>query len=384
MLHLPPYAFDSELGSRNIKSMLRRCYIALAILSVSGVAIFAQTPSPSPKPVEDAAPNKSVTVPVPAKSFKRWVDIDGLAVSTRYRYVENAAGVITNNQNQYQVNARARFKFDREGRYSVYAGLFSGNNLTSGWANTGIGTGSPQGDVFLKQLYFDAKPVKWLQVQVGGIGANNGENSEITGYDNDVYLTGERVVVRRPKNLYFDEISVTNAYIGDINRPNVFRRFKNFGRSNYHQLLVRKQVNKRVAFSADYTFEAGTDTLRQAVKISAPEAKIFDILHFENYQRVDPDKGYGFSLWGEKVIRKKLNLSGGFARIDRTMFNADRFPRGNRFFIGAAYKLTRELTLNPVLIQAVGPLDAPSLPRTRLDLILTFNVLETLRRLKVY
>ena len=384
MLHLPRYVVDSERRPRNIKSMLRRCYIAIAIAGLLGIATFAQSPTPSPKPVEDASPSKAAAAPVPAKAFKRWVDIEGLAVSTRYRYVENAAGVITNNQNQYQVNARARFKFDREGRYSVYAGLFSGNNLTSGWANTGIGTGSPQGDVFLKQLYFDAKPVKWLQVQVGGIGANNGENSEITGYDNDVYLTGERVAVRRAKNLYFDEIAVTNAYIGDINRPNVFLRFKNFGRSNYHQLLVRKQVNKRVGFSADYTFEAGTDTLRQAVKISAPEAKIFDILHFENYQRVDPDKGYGFSIWGEKVIRKKLNLSGGFAHIDRTMFNADRFPRGNRFFIGAAYKLTRELTLNPVLIQAVGPLDAPSLPRTRLDLILTFNVLETLRRLKVY
>jgi hypothetical protein len=364
--------------------VLRKTYFGALFSVIFVAASYAQSPTTAQRPIVEVTPSKTVAAPVPAKAFKRWVDIEGLAVSTRYRYVENAAGVITNNQNQYQVNARARFKFDREGRYSVYAGLFSGNNLTSGWANTGIGTGSPQGDVFLKQLYFDAKPVKWFQVQVGGIGVNNGENSEITGYDNDVYLTGERVAVRRPKNLYFDEISVTNAYIGDITRPNVFRRFKNFGRSNYHQLLVRKQVNKRVGFSADYTFEAGTDTLRQAVKISAPEAKVFDILHFENYQRVDPDKGYGFSLWGEKVIRKKLNLSGGFAHIDRTMFNADRFPRGNRFFIGAAYKLTRELTLNPVLIQAVGPLDAPSLPRTRLDLILTFNVLETLRRMKVY
>jgi len=226
--------------------------------------------------------------------------------------------------------------------------------------------------------------VKWLQVQVGGIAPNNGENSEITGYDNDSYITGERVTLRKVKALYFDEISATNAYIGDVNRPNVFRRFKRLGSSNYHQFLVRKQVSKRVGFSADYTFEGGTDTFRQAVRVSAPEAKVFDILHFENYQRVDPEKGYGFSLWGEKVIRKKLNLSGGFARIDTTMFNADRFPRGNRFFIGAAYRLTRELTLNPVLIQAVGPLDSPSIPRTRLDVILTFNVLETLRRLKVY
>ena len=384
MLHRRRYSFDSEPGSRNIKSMLRRCYIALALLSVSGVAALAQSPSPSPKPVEDAAPAKAATLPVPAKAFKRWVDIEGLALSTRYRYVETAAGVVTNNQLQYQVNARARFKFDREGRYSVYAGLFTGTSLTSGWNNTGIGTGSPQGDIFVKHLHFDAKPVKWLQVLVGGIAVNQGENSEITGYDNDSYITGERVTLRKVKALYFDEISATNAYVGDINNPNVFPRLKHLGRSNYHQLLVRKQVNKRVGFSADYTFEAGTDTLRQAVRISAPEAKVFDILHFENYQRLDPEKGYGFALWGEKVIRKKLNLSGGFARIDTTMFNGDRYPRGNRFFIGAAYKLTRELTVNPVLIQAVGPLAAPSIPRTRLDVVFTYNVLETLRRLKVY
>ena len=89
-------------------------------------------------------------------------------------------------------------------------------------------------------------------------------------------------------------------------------------------------------------------------------------------------------MWGEKAVGKKLNLSGGFARIDRTMFNGDRYPRGNRLFINAAYKITREFTVNPVLIRAVGPLATASTHRTRFELIFGFNVLETLHRFKIY
>ena len=61
----------------------------------------------------------------------------------------------------------------------------------------------------LKLLYLDAKPVKSFEFQIGGIAVNQGENTEATGYDNDVYITGERVLIRRPKKLYFDKISLT-------------------------------------------------------------------------------------------------------------------------------------------------------------------------------
>src|SRR5205085_629189 len=109
-------------------------------------------------------------------------------------------------------------------------------------------------DFNLRQLYFDARPVDGIQIQVGGLGIERGENTEITTYDNDGYIVGERLHIARPKRLYFDDIVATRAFIGDTNQPNVFRRLHRLDEANYYQLLVRKTVNKAFGFSADYTY----------------------------------------------------------------------------------------------------------------------------------
>lgn len=347
---------------------LRFWLVAFAVCGLLPAVASSQTPSPTP---------------VVAKELKRWLDIETLSAATRYRYVENNNGTTASVQ-QYQVTARARFKFDAKGKYSVVGHFTTGNSVTSGWNLTGWGTGDLQKDFYVKQLFFEAKPIKELAIQVGGIAPNNGENTEITGYDNDSYLMGERVKILAPKKFYFDEISATNGHLGDPTRPNVFRRFKRLGKSNYHQFLVRKTINKRASFSADYTFDSGVDTLRQAIKVNVPELGLVDSVRFENYQRIDPQPGYGFALSGEKKVNPKLSFTGGFTKISHAMINADRFPRGTRFFVSGSYKLTRELTINPVIIQAIGPLPTGSLPRTRFEIIASYNILEALRHYKIF
>ncbi len=339
-------------------------------------SVNAQQPAPASNAIKKSEPTTG-------QKIKRWFEFDSLSISTRYRIIRNASGNNISEQQQYQFAGRGHFKFDKDGKYSIYAGLFSGNTITAGWNNTGLGTGRPQTNLYLKQLYFDAKPVKGLEFQFGGIPMNNGENTEITTYDNDVYLTGERVAVRMPKKYYFDEISAANGYIGDLTQPGIFHRFKHLGKSNYHQFLVRKQVNKHVSFSADYTFESGRDTLHQAVKFKLPESHVIDTLLFENYERVDPDRGYGLNLYGEKLLKKKVTIGGGFARIDRPMLNGDRFPPGKRMYINAAVKLTRELTLSSILIEGVGKMPSPISVRRRFEIIFSYNILETLHRLKL-
>ena len=362
--------------------MLRKCCVLITSLLLA-LTIASQTPSPSPTSAEDKpAPLKSPE-PAPNAAFKRWIEIDALTVSSRYRFIENNAGVTTNNQLQWQFNGRGRFKFDRAGKYSVYAVAGTGLSLTSGWDNTGWGTGDPQGHVFLKQLFFEAKPVKTVGVQVGGIGINSGENTEVIAYDNDTYMMGERVQFRSPKHLYFDEVSVTFGHIGDVNTPNVFRRFKRLDEWNYHQTLVRKKLNNVVSFSADYTYDAGRDTLRQAVRFKPPKGKPLDTILFENYEQLSPDAGYGFSIFGDKQFWKRLTIGGGFVRIDRPMPNGDRYQQGNRLFTTSNFRISREFSLSTAVIRAVGDLPAASTPRTRLDIILTYNILESLKKHKV-
>ena len=365
--------------------MVLRCVGAfgtLMVLAFSNSAVCQSTPVDAA--VKPPAPNATPVDQKPADKFKRWFEFDALAFSPRYRLIRDASDETIGNAAQFQVVGRGHFKFDKKGRYSIHLGLYTGNNITGGWNNTGWGTGDAQTNLYLKQLYFAAKPVDGLEIQVGGIGFNNGVATEVTGYDNDAYLTGERVSVRLPKKAYFDEISVTNGYLGDIRAPSVFGRLKHLNKSNFHQFLVKKVLNKHISFSADYTFEGGRDFLRQAIKFKLPESGILDTILFENYQRLDPDPGYGFSLYGEKTVHKKLVLGAGFARIDAPMFNADRFPPGNRFYASATWRLTREFSVTPFFIQAIGDLPTPTSQRTRFDLIFTFNILETLRRYKLH
>src|SRR5687768_10464289 len=154
------FRFDLRLSQFAGQLMVRKCCVLFTSLLIS-ISAASQTPSPTPIPAEDT--------PALAKSnseFKRWIDIDALAVSTRYRFIENNAGVTTNNQMQWQFNGRGRFKFDRASKYSVYSVVGTGVTLTSGWNNAGWGTGDGQTDLYVKQLYADAKPVITIGVQV--------------------------------------------------------------------------------------------------------------------------------------------------------------------------------------------------------------------------
>ena len=356
--------------------------VAVLILALSDSAVCQSAPVDGI--VKTPAADAPLVVQTPAEQFKRWFEIDALKFSPRYRLIRDATGTTVGNAAQYQFIGQGHFKFDKKGKYSIHFGVFTGNSMTGGWNNTGVGTGDGQTGLYLKQLNFRAKPVDGLEIQFGGLGLNNGVGTETTGYDVDAYLMGERVSVRLPKKVYFDEISVTNGFFGDRLEPNVLNRFKRLDEMNYHQFLVRKQLNEHISFSADYTFESGRDFLRQAVNFKVRESHILDTILFENYQRLDPDPGYGFNIFGDKAVHKNLVLGGGFARIDKPMFNADRFPPGNRLYTSMNWQLSREFSINSVLIQGIGDLPTPGSTRTRLDLSLTFNVLELLHRYKLH
>lgn len=353
------------------------------LLVCFGVFTVPRGQTPNLKPA-DAPKTKTSEKATFGPEFKRWFDIETWTLSTRYRYIRTDAGIVTNDQQQWQMQFRPRLKFDARAKYSIAAFVGTGRAFNSGWNNLGPGTGTPQTNLYVKQLYFDARPTKNIEIQFGGIGINQGEGTEITTFDNDGYITGERLIVRAPKQLWFDEISATNAFLGDTQRPSIFGRLHRLDEANYHQFLLRKQATKEVAFSADYTFWAGSDTFHQAVR-AKPRKFLFTTLLFEAYERVSTPKGYGFNAFAERVINKKLTAGGGFANTDRRLLlNADRFPPGKRLYAGLIFRPNQEFIFQPVIIQGVGDISPTTLPRTRLDIILTWNVLETLHRHHIF
>ncbi|MFL6375289.1 MAG: hypothetical protein ACJ73D_11535, partial [Pyrinomonadaceae bacterium] len=345
----------------------RRSLFALALTIFAAYCSIGQTvwtTKASSSGGATAEPLPSAT-PQPAKvgaGVKRWFDLDNALLQTRYQNIRtNASPSANSSKLQWQVFIKGHFQFDSKAKYRVNWLVQTGNNFTAGWNNTGWGTGLPQTNLYVKQLYFDAKPSKRFEFQIGGIEVNRGEATEAVTYDNDAYLTGERISVRAPKQLFFDEISATNAFLGDLNHPSIFQRLHHLSESNYHQFLVRKQAIKQIGFSVDYTFESGKDRLHEAIRFKAPKQLFFNTLLFETYQRLDPQRDAGFNLFGERVANKWLTLNGGFSIIDRRMtLNGDKFQPGHRVYIGSVIQLNHAFSVNSFFSHAIGPLPTAS------------------------
>jgi hypothetical protein len=324
--------------------------------------------------------------PTPARPLSRWLDLQTATLGTRYRFIDNSQDVTLANQMQSHAQFKARFKFDRDGDYSINAGAFTGGNFVAGFNDTGVGTGDLTTNLYLKQLYFSAKPIDGVEVQYGGLYFNRGESTEITTYDNDGFLIGERVVVQRPRNFFFDEISATYAFLGDLTMPNINKRWHGLKESNYHQFLVSKRIAERAVVSTDYTFQSGIDTLRQALRVNTPELKAFDFIRVELYERVNPNADGGLAAIVEKsFLKKRLALGGGYAQIDPNYggLNADRFNRGRRFFFNGSYKLTPEFTISTFYTHAFKN-DFPVVTQTRFEIFFTYNLLKSLQKAGIF
>lgn len=360
----------------------------LAAILLLPLTMSAQTNAPQepPKMVIEMRTGDTHLTPTHTsreRKLARWFDLQTASISNRYQFIENAGGATTANHEQYQVTFKGRFKFDGEGKYSINAGVFSGRSFFSGWNNSGWGTGRSTSNLYLKQLYLSAKPVRGVELQYGSLYFLHGEATEITAYDYDGYVTGQRITLARPDQLYFDEISYTAGYLGDFNTPNLNKRYHRLRQVNFHHFLVGKKINERVRASADYASESGMDVFRQAIKIKMPETRIIDTFLFENYERAGKAAGYGFNVYGEKKLHQPFTLGGGYAQIDRAGLNSDRFPQGKRLHLNGLITLTPEFSFTMGITQAVGKLPGNQ-PRTRLDIGINYNLLHSLKRVGLF
>jgi hypothetical protein len=352
----------------------------------SGTLLNQETQMASNLPATTAVSPAIAVAAVEAKSpsqgiLFRWLEINSAMLSTDYRGIYNSNGTQTNSQMLGKDVFKGRLKLDPKGNFSIAALVGTGTNFTSSWTTLGPGTGIPISNHYLKQLYLSAKPVKGLEVQYGGLEISRGESTEITSYDNDGYIVGERVRLKNPKVCFFDEISATYAYLGDLTTPNLLKRFHRLQQSNYHQFLVGKSIGKRTAVSGDYSFQWGIETLRQAIKMKVPELKVADSIRFENYQRLDVKPDFGWGTTAEKAVNRKLSLASGYANIDPNYgnLNGNRYFRGQRVHFLVNYALTSEVTLSSYFTHAFQN-DFLVLNNDYMEFIFNYNMLKGLQR----
>jgi len=326
-----------------------------------------------------AVPAVSAT-PAPAGPFSRWLDLQAGSLGARYKRTA-ATDAPWLYQVQYLLLARGRVKFDRKGRFAAGFRLQTGKLFSQSWNSAGPGYGDAATNVYLKELLASASPWKSIEIQFGGIGVNRGESTEITSFSNNGYLTGERVSVRSPGRLFFDEISATGAYLGDQAKPGFFQRTDRLSQMNYHQFLVSKRISEQVSFSADYTSHDGIATLRQAVKFHPNKNNFIDSILFENYQRFEYHPAWGFALTIQKKPTPRLALTGGFVDIDRYFpdWNSDKLGRGKRIYLIAAYNFWQDFTVALFAGKAFSG-DFPVINAARFDCAVTYDVLKALKR----
>lgn len=343
---------------------MRRILRSAVLLLASCGTVAAQTPARAPEP-----------------PLRRWFEFQQFVLGTRYRFIRNSADVTTSDHMQYREQIRFRFNVDAKKRYTLNAGVFTGTQYVASWNNLGPGTGEFDGRSHaMRQIYFSATPVTGLEGQLGSLFVSRGEHTEFTTYDDDGWVTGGRLSVRRPKSLYVDELSVTRGVVASTTTPNLWKRWDDLDDLNYTQLLAAKRFAPVVAASMDYTKHGRTDTLRAAVSLRFRHASPLAALRWEQYARLSEPDGAGFAVTAERPVTKWVRLQGGYATIDERYggLNADRIQHGRRVFAIASVPIHGPLSASLFATHALDA-DYTISNRTRFDAILAWDVRNSLR-----
>ncbi len=372
--------------------------------------------------VADAAPAiVATTATAPLKEAApwtaRWLDLKTLSHSERYRNAYNDGGIHVFEDGQQRSVVEGRVKLDPQARYTIgfrassgryfnwayadYAGKgavaritsanFSNSKTPAELREFKASVAADPKDLaliratfrsngwqfYMRELYFSATPVKAVTAEFGSFGFERGLSTEITTFDDDGYLSGERIRIHDAKHLFFDEIGYTNAFFGDTGVPNLFTRGSSLKNFNYRQIFAKKQLNERVGFSGEYTWQLGTDTLREAAVVKINELKVVDGVRFEAYERLNTVNLQGLAIKGASggavAFEKKLgtHLSGdiGLASIDKDYslylgsrfvhangfsLNGDSYGQGDRVFSHLSYKINPVVTAFGFYTHAFG------------------------------
>ena len=357
----------------------RTVVLAAALVAVVAHVLSWPTAAQDTTPAQPGTP-AAQPADKGAHPLGRWLDAQAVTVSARYNYIEDALDRTVQNRMQTQAQIRARFKADEAGRYSVHAGLFTGNGFDSGWNPTGIGTGDGTAKIYLKQLFVAAEPWNGIELRYGSLHPERGQSTEITTYDNDAYLTAGRVSVRRPREVFFDEVTASVGYVGYLDTPFVFDRTGAFSRQNYWQLLASKQIHARLTLSTDYSVLEDEGMLRQGAtwRVDSPLADIVAVEYGVRLRGGSHQTALAFS--GEKQVAG-VTVQAGYANVDPAfgVLNGDPYGRGDRVFTTGSFPLPLHLSASWFVQKEISP-PATSSNDVRFDLALTWNVLKTLRR----
>lgn len=318
-----------------------------------------------------------LAMPLAAQSNEQpRLDLQSVTFGLRYRLTENHLGSRAQNWSDHHQGLKLKLNLDRGAKYSLSAVAANGDTFVAGWNLRGLGDRSAN-RIFVKQLFATAKPRKGVEFQYGGLGIVRGESSEITSYDNDGYLTGQRLTLS--PNRVVDELSMTAGYLGDLRSPSVMSRWHRLSEINYRQVLVKKKLNDRLVATADFTDDDGERTLRQGVAIRPSRG--VELIRLEAYERVSGSRAAGGAITVEKPFGN-TRFAATFASVDDKyrLVNSDRYQRGRRVSLTSTTSLGRDVSLQIFVTRALD--DDLAMPNhTRVDFHIRYELAALLRQI---
>lgn len=342
--------------------MPRAACVAALVLLLAPVSA-AQTPAAAP----------AVDAP-PAASLSRWIEplILNLGLLDQNQHDDDGRASLA--QLRMQLQAGARVKFDAAARYSLVASGGTGPSFRSGWNHTGVGAQPAVATLSVKHLYVVAAPWAPWQLQAGSLPAWRGQATEMTGLDNDAYLTGARASMRAKGRLWFDEIVVTRAWLGDLKRPSAFDRLHRLSDANYVQAGAARRLGAS-AFSVEIVDQPDLRTLGAAVVTHGIRG--VTTARVEASVSIRGEAAHAAAALVERVVGR-VTLGGGASFSDGPLgeLNGDRYTAGQRLFAVATWRPRPEIAASCFAGRA---LDARREPRTRLDLLVSYDLVRALR-----
>lgn len=348
--------------------------VALFAVVVNSPATAEQGAGAQPTRAVQASGERATHAPAP------WLDAETFTLAARYNHIEDGRDRTLQDRLQTQVQVRARFNLEPRGRYGVHIGLATGNNFRSGWNPTGIGTGQGTARLYLKHLFAAAEPWNGIELQYGSVYPARGESTEVTTFDSDAYLTAGRVSVRRPRETFFDDISVSVGYVGYLDRAFVFDRTGALSRQNYWQVLASKEVLPGLTLSTDYSAIGDDGMLRQGATWRVDRPLVDSVRGEYGVRLRGGSHQTAFAFSGEKQVAN-VRMQVGYANVDPVfgVLNGDPYGAGDRVFTDGSIPLPADLTATWFVQKEISP-SATSRNDFRLDLVLKWSVLDTLKR----
>jgi hypothetical protein len=281
-------------------------------------------------------------------------------VSTRYRYIDNNAGMVTSDDLQYRFIGRFRLDVRRTGTY-FGSRVETGSSFGSGWSNTGIGRSESEWTLNAKTFFIGQRLTEHVVVEVGAMDFEQGAGSEATYADFDAYTEGYRLKLSKLSGRFSpSRVTVTFGYVGDFNTVNSFARLHRLGEINYAQFLAEKKFNKTVVASAEFDRLRGINLFRTATKLTLPTTWLVNDAQLETVVRMNDGATAGYAI---QIVKSKnrfgrinpgiyySHLPAGVYQVgtQQALINGDVYGTGKRIGFTTRYQFTKSFDISTLV-----------------------------------